>query len=467
MVLPPPHELSLPELSAPLEIPSSTTSSSNPSTSQSSESGSWSNALDAASVAEVTVPFDAFMRLISAPLRGRSQERSSPPPLSPSSTTSSHTHSHHSHKSSKSLSSLTFSREREMVATKANPPAGSVVVQQFSSGEAPNCTIIVNPQPIAQASPYRHRRYSRSRSRSPPPPPVVIMPSRSNDPHHHHECYSHHHHPPQVVYIGQGSRSSSRTRSSRARSHSPSIYSVRSREPTPIMVPESPRLNPRSPYAHISPVPTSPLYSEHEPIIYETQTPVRVPSPTYILRPPEPSISTHSSYSPPSPYWPHHERFYFEDGTIIFRVGVTLYKIHRHFFTEQSVFFRDLFSSLNVSEHYSHEPIILSEVKTEDFDRLLSIFYPISFAEPSLKTVEEWASVLMLATKWVFTDIRALAIRNLTSIASSVDKIVLGTKYDVHDWLAPAFKDLVTRWRRWTWRRGPSWARSALLRSGR
>lgn len=60
-------------------------------------------------------------------------------------------------------------------------------------------------------------------------------------------------------------------------------------------------------------------------------------------------------------------------------------------------------------------------------------------------TVDEWTAILGVAAKWNFKSIRALAIRQLDSIASPVDKIVLGRKYEIVDWLSDAYKAVCMR----------------------
>jgi hypothetical protein len=57
----------------------------------------------------------------------------------------------------------------------------------------------------------------------------------------------------------------------------------------------------------------------------------------------------------------------------------------------------------------------------------------------SATTVEEWTAVLDLAAKWKFESIRAFAIKQLESIASPIDKIVIGRGHNVLDWLVDAY----------------------------
>lgn len=67
------------------------------------------------------------------------------------------------------------------------------------------------------------------------------------------------------------------------------------------------------------------------------------------------------------------------------------------------------------------------------------------FTKPSLTTVEEWTSVLNLAAKFQFKSIRNLAISHLSTIASPIDKIVLGRKHTIVDWLSYGYRSTCER----------------------
>jgi len=63
----------------------------------------------------------------------------------------------------------------------------------------------------------------------------------------------------------------------------------------------------------------------------------------------------------------------------------------------------------------------------------------------SAATVEEWSSILNLAAKWKFESIRTLAIERLAGLASPIDKIVLGRKHNILDWLGDAYQAVCQR----------------------
>ncbi|KZP25198.1 hypothetical protein FIBSPDRAFT_673074, partial [Athelia psychrophila] len=91
------------------------------------------------------------------------------------------------------------------------------------------------------------------------------------------------------------------------------------------------------------------------------------------------------------------------------------------------------------------EPMVLAGISTRDLDLFLSILYPSSFGLFSASTVDEWSRILRLADKWSFESIRALAITQLAPIASPIDKIVLGRRYGVNEWLPDAYETVCVR----------------------
>ncbi|CAA7260440.1 unnamed protein product [Cyclocybe aegerita] len=374
----------------------------------------------------ISVPMDVFVRLVN-------ESQGSP-----------HTHegSHHDHSSHPATPiplpimhspasshrglhspspSLSFSHERELAQKAADTytPPGACVVQQFSSSKSPICQITISAQaPPFEASSGEEAGSSRHSRRSG---------SRTSTPEHStgslHRRLSHEH-------LRIGMPSTRRTRSS------------------------SPNHLRRRAHHVLSPLRSSilerPSQLEWGRDIVETSTPPQrdvvslAPSAIYEV----PSSGSKDSDSPASQLapldWTKHPKYHFSDGSLLCRVGTMLYNLHRHFFDQHSIFFHRLFSSVSMG---NDQPIVLYDVQTKDFDRFLTIFYPTHYTKPDLTTVDEWTSVLILATKWAFADIRTLAIEQLTTLASPIDKVVLGTKYEVHHWLVPAYKELCMRWR--------------------
>ncbi|KAF7969624.1 hypothetical protein HWV62_26801 [Athelia sp. TMB] len=144
----------------------------------------------------------------------------------------------------------------------------------------------------------------------------------------------------------------------------------------------------------------------------------------------------------PADVYPMHEHFYFPAENIYFLASICyiypyyvegiIYSVHRYFFERDS----SAFASQGLSKQ---EPMVLKDVSTRDFDLFLSILYPSSFGVYTACTVDDWSSILQLADRWSFRSIKALAILKLAPIASPIDKIVLGRRHGVTDWLKSAY----------------------------
>ncbi|KZP28658.1 hypothetical protein FIBSPDRAFT_817073 [Athelia psychrophila] len=138
-----------------------------------------------------------------------------------------------------------------------------------------------------------------------------------------------------------------------------------------------------------------------------------------------------------------HSQYYFKDGNVVFLIEEVLYNVHRYFFERDSAHFRSILESgQGVDEK---NPIVLPDVSCSDFDEFLTILYPTDFRRPTQKTTTQWTSILHLAAKWGFESIQLLAIDKLTATAIPVDKIVLGRRYGISDWLPGAYEAVCTR----------------------
>lgn len=58
------------------------------------------------------------------------------------------------------------------------------------------------------------------------------------------------------------------------------------------------------------------------------------------------------------------------------------------------------------------------------------------------RSSEEWASILELASKWEFQSLCKRAISELESLATPIEKVILGRKYDIPELSLPAYADL-------------------------
>ncbi|KZP20418.1 hypothetical protein FIBSPDRAFT_861642 [Athelia psychrophila] len=135
-----------------------------------------------------------------------------------------------------------------------------------------------------------------------------------------------------------------------------------------------------------------------------------------------------------------HPQYYFEDGNVVFLIEDTLYNVHRYFFARDSTHFHAILQDTDASH-----PCVMSDVSCADFDEFLAILYPTDFRQPTKKTTVQWTSILHLAAKWGFENIKLLAIDSLTAHAIPIDKIVLGRRYGIADWLSGAYEAVCTR----------------------
>ncbi|KAF7981377.1 hypothetical protein HWV62_33857 [Athelia sp. TMB] len=141
----------------------------------------------------------------------------------------------------------------------------------------------------------------------------------------------------------------------------------------------------------------------------------------------------------------NHPRYFFEDGNIVFLVEETFYNVHRYFFARDSAHFRSTLRVEGSPGADEFNPYALSDVTCADFDEFLAILYPTDFLHPTEKSTEQWTSILHLSAKWGLESIKLLAIDRLTAHADPIDKIVLGRRYGIDDWLPGAYEAVCMR----------------------
>ncbi|KAI4524605.1 hypothetical protein K525DRAFT_266865 [Schizophyllum commune Loenen D] len=131
------------------------------------------------------------------------------------------------------------------------------------------------------------------------------------------------------------------------------------------------------------------------------------------------------------------------DGTVRFQLDDgTLYCVHRHFFQQHSPTFAAQYLAGS-----QDEVVHLNDVSSVDFDRFLSLFYPTRVGMCDIQSAEEWGSILRLASRWSFPDLRELAIQELETIASPVERIALARECHVPQWPLDAYANVCTRTR--------------------
>lgn len=95
-------------------------------------------------------------------------------------------------------------------------------------------------------------------------------------------------------------------------------------------------------------------------------------------------------------------------------------------------------------------PLKLDGISAVDFERLLSVIYPMHLdpTEAPEYTIDEWRSVLKLSTMWGMTVLRKHCIKKLSPLPSSMsttDKIVFAREVLAVNWLVDAYCELAKR----------------------
>ncbi|TFK86524.1 hypothetical protein K466DRAFT_600269 [Polyporus arcularius HHB13444] len=142
-----------------------------------------------------------------------------------------------------------------------------------------------------------------------------------------------------------------------------------------------------------------------------------------------------------------HVRFYTERGTDIFAVDDILYKVHADLLGLQGGVLKDLFTLPQSPESREgltdDRPIVLPQVTKGEFEHYLELIYdPMKLPPHSIQKVVD---ILKLASQWEIQGARNWAIHHLdqmTDVPASL-RLKLGRKFDIPDWIEPAFHNLV------------------------
>lgn len=166
----------------------------------------------------------------------------------------------------------------------------------------------------------------------------------------------------------------------------------------------------------------------------------------------------------------HHKDYYLRGGDMTVLVENHLYRIHSYFFERESLFFRQKLIAgpsedgedrgSSDSNHYT-----LDDVKSEDFSRFLWVFYnpKYSLYEAPL---DVWLSILRLATRWGFNNVKELSVRELEKLEiECVDKISIYHEYSISRlYLIPSYVSVVKRDRPLTFTEGVKLGMETVLR---
>ncbi|KAF8271087.1 hypothetical protein EI94DRAFT_1556919, partial [Lactarius quietus] len=147
-----------------------------------------------------------------------------------------------------------------------------------------------------------------------------------------------------------------------------------------------------------------------------------------------------------------HSEYYIHGGDIIFRVENYLFRVHRFFFTRDSAYFRDKLpqpptpGDFTKGSSSDSSPFVLEDTLRVDFERFLWVFYNPKYSIYEAN-VDEWTSILKLAHKWEFVEVKALALRELEQLEiPALQKIITYHDHDVdRNLLHKAYTDLAIR----------------------
>ncbi|KAJ7725671.1 hypothetical protein DFH07DRAFT_251958 [Mycena maculata] len=127
----------------------------------------------------------------------------------------------------------------------------------------------------------------------------------------------------------------------------------------------------------------------------------------------------------------HFEEFYLSGGDLYCLVENKLFRIHRYFFERESKFFK---AQLAVPATPGRprigtaddSAILLDNVRSKDFAKLLWVFYNPKYSLYDA-SVEDWSTILELAERWEFAEVKNLAVRELEKKDElpDIDRIVL------------------------------------------
>ncbi|KAF9255989.1 hypothetical protein L218DRAFT_1081574 [Marasmius fiardii PR-910] len=196
-------------------------------------------------------------------------------------------------------------------------------------------------------------------------------------------------------------------------------------------------------------IPSSPKLSEHTML----SRPSRPSTPSSVIQciDEAPAIPGKNTKCVVSPIRTRHSKYYIDEQMAIFLVDNHLYKVHRHFLRRESLKFNAMFDCLppDQSGQTDENPIVLSEVTRGEFEALLEYFYTGLFfkaAENNPRSLQEYTDLLSIATRYECTDARRKAIDGIESLRPSpVQRIVLAEKFNVLNWLEPAYIELCER----------------------
>ncbi|KAJ7890727.1 hypothetical protein B0H13DRAFT_1626243, partial [Mycena leptocephala] len=141
------------------------------------------------------------------------------------------------------------------------------------------------------------------------------------------------------------------------------------------------------------------------------------------------------------------EDYYLLGGDLYCIAENKLFRMHRYFFERESTFFKAQLAipatpgapRIGTTDGSA---ILLDNVRSADFSKLLWMKYSLYDA-----TVEDWSTILELACRWEFAEVKSLAVRELEKLElPDIDRIVLYHKFAIdQSYLIPRYMALCER----------------------
>uniref|UniRef100_A0A0W0F6L7 BTB domain-containing protein n=1 Tax=Moniliophthora roreri TaxID=221103 RepID=A0A0W0F6L7_MONRR len=156
---------------------------------------------------------------------------------------------------------------------------------------------------------------------------------------------------------------------------------------------------------------------------------------------------------PAAPAPIRHGRYYLDDSLAIFLVENHLFKVHRYFFRQESVFFDSMFDCPPPTEgqdgQTDDKPIEIPGVTCNQFEALLDHFYDgrvVLFVLMGQFLTKKYIDLLSVAHRFECTTARERAIKGIdTATTEPIQMIELAELYDVPRWIELAYIELCQR----------------------
>ncbi|KAG7095836.1 hypothetical protein E1B28_006531 [Marasmius oreades] len=146
-------------------------------------------------------------------------------------------------------------------------------------------------------------------------------------------------------------------------------------------------------------------------------------------------------------------KYYIDEQMSIFLVDNHLFRVHRHFLRRESLVFDTMFNCpppVEGQEGQADEsPIALPDVSRNEFIALMDYFYQGSFflsQSGSTIPLQEHIDLLSIASRYDCPGARLKAIQGIESQPlDPIQKLILSEKYNVQEWLMPAYIEICKR----------------------